>query len=214
MIEQQFTQIRVHRDNQLRRQNETTNAKWLFEKLNDSQAKTQRKTLINVWIWKKLSKKVFLFHLYRFFSIVENVCVSSPQQGVPISPTIYDQLFGRKVCCAAFLYLQFVFVIFWQEVSFSPTIYNQLLLWFPYSNKITNPNSKHIKATQNSFVQKSSLSNVGEIETSCTAFLYLQFLLVIFWQRENSAKAALQMLVKLTRGLKSMRDASLTSCWK
>ena len=90
------------------------------------------------------------------------------------------------------------FVIFWQEVSFSPTIYNQLLLWFPYSNKITNPNSKHIKARQNSFVQKSCLSNVSEIETSCTAFIYLQFFCT-FLQKENSAKAALQMLVKLRR---------------
>jgi len=32
------------------------------------------------------------------------------------------------------------------------------------------------------------------------AFLYLQFGIVIFWQKETSAKAACKMLVKLTAG--------------
>jgi len=34
---------------------------------------------------------------------------------VSISATFYKQLFCTKVFCAAFLYLQFGFVIFWQK---------------------------------------------------------------------------------------------------
>jgi hypothetical protein len=34
---------------------------------------------------------------------------------VSILPTIYKQLFCTKVFCADFLFLQFVFVIFWQK---------------------------------------------------------------------------------------------------
>ena len=34
---------------------------------------------------------------------------------VSISPTFYEQLFCTKVFFAAFLYLQFGFVIFWQK---------------------------------------------------------------------------------------------------
>ena len=34
---------------------------------------------------------------------------------VLISPTFYEQLFYNKVFCIAILYLQFVFVIFWQK---------------------------------------------------------------------------------------------------
>ncbi len=32
-----------------------------------------------------------------------------------ISPIFYEQLFHTKVFCAAFMYLQFGFVIFWQN---------------------------------------------------------------------------------------------------
>jgi len=35
----------------------------------------------------------------------------------------------------------------------------------------------------------------------CAAFLYLQFGFVIFWQKNIDAKAALKMLLKLTKGL-------------
>jgi hypothetical protein len=34
---------------------------------------------------------------------------------VSISPIFYEQLFGMKVFCAAFMCLQFGFVIFWQK---------------------------------------------------------------------------------------------------
>jgi len=34
---------------------------------------------------------------------------------VSISPTFYERHFHAKVLCAAFLYLQFGFVIFWQK---------------------------------------------------------------------------------------------------
>jgi hypothetical protein len=34
---------------------------------------------------------------------------------VSTSPLIYEQLFHTKVFCAAFMYLQFEFVIFWQK---------------------------------------------------------------------------------------------------
>jgi hypothetical protein len=34
---------------------------------------------------------------------------------VSISPIFYEQLFHTKVFCAAFMWLQFGFVIFWQK---------------------------------------------------------------------------------------------------
>jgi len=34
---------------------------------------------------------------------------------VSISPILYEQLFHTKVLCAAFMCLQFGFVIFWQK---------------------------------------------------------------------------------------------------
>jgi len=34
---------------------------------------------------------------------------------VSISPTFYEQLFCTKLLCAAFLYLQFGFIFFWQK---------------------------------------------------------------------------------------------------
>jgi hypothetical protein len=55
---------------------------------------------------------------------------------VPISPIFYKQLFCTKVICAAFLCLQFGFVIFWPKdfgakaahkmlVKLTPSLYNQ-----------------------------------------------------------------------------------------
>jgi hypothetical protein len=48
------------------------------------------------------------------------------------------------------------------------------------------------------------LLNIGEIDCHtkvlCTAFICLQFVFVIFWQKDFGAKAAHKMLVKLTPG--------------
>ncbi len=46
---------------------------------------------------------------------------------VSISPIFYEQIFHMKVFCAAFMCLQFGFVIFWQK-DFSAKTVNKLLL--------------------------------------------------------------------------------------
>ena len=33
----------------------------------------------------------------------------------PVSPTFYEQLIHKKMFCSVFMYVQFVFVIFWQK---------------------------------------------------------------------------------------------------
>jgi hypothetical protein len=44
-----------------------------------------------------------------------------------ISPIYYEQLFHMKVFCAAFMCLQFGFVIFWQK-DFGPKAANKMLV--------------------------------------------------------------------------------------
>ncbi len=41
-------------------------------------------------------------------------------------------------------------------VLISPTFYEQLLCQNPFCQKITNPNCKHVKAAQKTFVQKAA----------------------------------------------------------
>jgi hypothetical protein len=47
-------------------------------------------------------------------------------------------------------------IISLQQVSISPTFYEQLLCQKSFRQKITNPNCKHIKAAQKTFIQKAA----------------------------------------------------------
>jgi len=50
---------------------------------------------------------------------------------VSISPIFYEQLFHTKVFCAAFMCLQFGFVIFWQKDFGTKAAHKMLVILIP-----------------------------------------------------------------------------------
>ncbi len=53
-----------------------------------------------------------------------------------ISPIFYEQLFHKKVFCAAFMYLQFGFVILWQKDFGTKAAHKMLVKLTPGANVI------------------------------------------------------------------------------
>ncbi len=70
--------------------------------------------------------------------------------------------------------------------------------------KIRNTNCKHIKAAQRTLVWLSIspifYKQLFHTKVLCTALMYLQFVFLIFGQKDFGAKAAHKMLVKLAPG--------------
>ncbi len=61
----------------------------------------------------EITKKWILFKNFQKKTFHKTLSMKTNQ--VSISPIFYEQLFHTKVFCAAFMYLQFGFVIFWQN---------------------------------------------------------------------------------------------------
>ncbi len=88
-----------------------------------------------------------------------------------ISPTFYEQLFCTKVFCAAFLKLQFGFVIFWQkEISAKACVYFTIQhCWATFTNTDSKSAKRHwwldcLFALLGSGHVKAALKHVGEID--------------------------------------------------
>ncbi len=105
--------------------------------------------------------------------------------------------------------LRFLPFAFNQSLKLTPGVNFTNILWAAFApksfcQKITNPNCKHMKGAKRTWVWKSCLQNIGEIDSHtkviCTAFKCLQFGFVNFWQKDFGTKAAHKMLVKLKPG--------------
>ncbi len=90
------------------------------------------------------------------------------------------------------------------QVSISPTFYEQLLRQNPFAKKLRTQNSKHLKAVQRTLVWLSIspifYKQLFHSKVLCAPFMCWEFGFVIFWQKDFGTKAAHKMLVKLTPG--------------
>jgi len=67
---------------------------------------------------------------------------------VSISPIFYEQIFCMKVSCAAFMCLQFGYVIFWRKDFDAKAVHKMLVKLTPGGKILKNESAKRARTTR------------------------------------------------------------------